>query len=163
MMVQQNWTFCWMTTLTKQRHDDTDVYSPLIIPPAQQSCWGVYWFHSVRPSVHPACRVHSVTSTVLDRFFPYQAQMTTSMRGCVAHNDHWPWAISSRSFRHDFAIKLLKYVRPPHAVSALYSLQFWMDSFHIRHKWLLAWEGVSYIMTFVLDLYLQGHSAMILQ
>ena len=22
-----------------------------IIPPAQRSCWGVYWFHSVRPSV----------------------------------------------------------------------------------------------------------------
>ena len=46
-----------------------------IIPPEQRSCWEVYWFHSVRlsvlPSVCPACRVHSVTSTVLDRFFPY--------------------------------------------------------------------------------------------
>ena len=30
-------------------------------------------------------------------------------------------------------------VRPsvPHAVSALYHLQLWMDSFHIRHKWSL--------------------------
>ena len=32
----------------------------IVIPPAQQSCWG-YWFHSVRlsvpPSVHPVCRV----------------------------------------------------------------------------------------------------------
>ena len=41
----------------------------------QQSCWGVYWFHSVRlsvrPSVCPTCRVRSVTSTVLDGFFPY--------------------------------------------------------------------------------------------
>ena len=36
----------------------------------QRSCWGVYWFHSVRPSVRPsrvrpASRVRSVASTVL--------------------------------------------------------------------------------------------------
>ena len=31
-------------------------------------------------------------------FFPYLAQMITSMRGCVAYNDLWPWPISSRSF-----------------------------------------------------------------
>ena len=37
-------------------------------------------------------------STVLDGFFPYFAQMITSMRGCVACNDLWPWPISSRSF-----------------------------------------------------------------
>ena len=37
-------------------------------------------------------------STVLDRFFPYIAQMITSMRGCVAYNDLWPWPTSSRSF-----------------------------------------------------------------
>ena len=37
-------------------------------------------------------------STVLDGFFPYVAQMITSMRGCVAYNDLWPWPISSRSF-----------------------------------------------------------------
>ena len=30
--------------------------------------------------------------------FPYLAQMITSMRGCVAYNDLWPWPISSRSF-----------------------------------------------------------------
>ena len=36
--------------------------------------------------------------TVLDGFFPYLAQMITSMRGCVAYNDLWPWRISSRSF-----------------------------------------------------------------
>ena len=35
--------------------------------------------------------------------------MTTSMRVCVAHNDPWPWPLSSRSFSHDSAIKLLKY------------------------------------------------------
>ena len=37
-------------------------------------------------------------STVFDGFFPYLAQMMTSMRGCVAYNDLWPWPISSRSF-----------------------------------------------------------------
>ena len=37
-------------------------------------------------------------SSVLDRFFPYLAQMITSVRGCVAYNDLWPWPISSRSF-----------------------------------------------------------------
>ena len=37
-------------------------------------------------------------STVLNGFFPYLAQMITSMRGCVAYNDLWPWPISPRSF-----------------------------------------------------------------
>ena len=37
-------------------------------------------------------------STVLDGFFPYLAQMISSMIGCVAYNDLWPWLISSRSF-----------------------------------------------------------------
>ena len=37
-------------------------------------------------------------STVLVGFFPYLGQMITSIRGCVAHNDLWPWPISSRSF-----------------------------------------------------------------
>ena len=37
-------------------------------------------------------------TTVLNGFFPYLAQMITSMQGCVAYNDLWPWPISSRSF-----------------------------------------------------------------
>ena len=37
------------------------------------------------------------------------------------------------------------------------SVQFWMDSFHIWYKWSLPWEGVLHVMTFDLDLYLQGH------
>ena len=45
-------------------------------------------------------------------------------------------------------------------VSALQHIQFWMDSFPIWHKWSLAWEDVSHAMTFDLDLYLQGRSAM---
>ena len=35
-----------------------------------------------------------------------------------------------------------------------------MHSFHIWYKWSLAWEGVSHVMTFDLDLYLQGHSTL---
>ena len=53
----------------------------------------------------------------------------------------WPWPIFSRSFSHDFAIKLLKYGTL--ALSALHHVQFWMDSFPIWHKWSLAWEDVS--------------------
>ena len=44
------------------------------------------------------------------------------------------------------------------AVSALQHLKFWMDSFYVWHKWLLAWETVSPAMTFDLDLYLQVYS-----
>ena len=32
--------------------------------------------------------------------------------------------------------------------------------FHIWHKWSIGWEGVSHAMTFELNLYLQGNSAM---
>ena len=37
-----------------------------------------------------------------------KAQIIASMDGCVVCNDLWPWPISSSSFSHDFAIKLLK-------------------------------------------------------
>ena len=40
-------------------------------------------------------------STVLDVFFPYLAQMITSMRRCVAYDDLWPWPIFLRSFGLD--------------------------------------------------------------
>ena len=53
-----------------------------------------------------SCHVRSTACTVLDGFFPYLAQMTTSMRWCVACNGLWPWPIHSRSFSHDFAIKV---------------------------------------------------------
>ena len=56
-------------------------------------------------SCHARCTAH----TVLDGFFPYLVQMITSMRGCVACNGLWPWPATSKSFSHDFAIKLLKY------------------------------------------------------
>ena len=67
---------------------------------------GVYWIHpvclSVCPSVRPLTfRVRPVASTVRDGFFPCLVQMITSMRGCVACDDIWPWPISSRSFGLD--------------------------------------------------------------
>ena len=42
-------------------------------------------------------------------------------------------------------------------------LQFCLYSFHIWHKSSLTLEGVSYVMTFDLDLYFQGHSALTLK
>ena len=50
-------------------------------------------------------------------------------------------------------------VRPACRVRSVSSTVM-MDSFHIRHKWSLPWEGVSCTMTFDLDLYLQGRSAL---
>ena len=50
-----------------------------------------------------SCRVCSTTRTVLDELFPYLAQITTSVGGCVVHNDPWPWPIYSRLFSCDIA------------------------------------------------------------
>ena len=43
------------------------------------------------------------------QFFPYLEQIT-SMRGCVVHNDFWPWPISSRLFSCDIAY-LMVYIQ----------------------------------------------------
>ena len=56
---------------------------------------------SICPSIRPVSGVRSVASIVQDGFFPYLVQMITSMRGCVACDDPWPWPISSRSFGLD--------------------------------------------------------------
>ena len=44
------------------------------------------------------------------------------MRGCVMHNDLWPWPIPSRSFSHEFAIQLLKYVTSFHVRSLAHTV-----------------------------------------
>ena len=91
-------------------------------------------------------------STILNGFFPYLAQMITSMRGCVAYNDLWPWPISSRSFGLDLENRVLS------VASTV------LDGFFpYLVKWSLAWEDVSQVMTFDLDLYLQGHLALTLK
>ena len=46
------------------------------------------------------------------------------LRGCVIHDELWPWLISFRSFCYNFAIKLLYMALL--AVSALQHVQFWM-------------------------------------
>ena len=52
----------------------------------------------------------------------------------------WPWPISSRSFSHEIAVKLIKCGTSCgiHSIACA----FWVDYFHIWHKWLLAWEGL---------------------
>ena len=59
---------------------------------------------------------------------------TNSMRWRIVHIDLWPRPISSRSFSHDFTIKLLRY-------SIFFScplhtsyVKFWVDLFQIWHK-----------------------------
>ena len=145
-------------------------------------------------------RVRSIASTVLDGFFPYLVQMINSMRRCVACDDLWPWPISSRSFDLDFknrvrsvTFSVLDRLFPclPQIITTIRgcvsclvynkilkfqffanfsaftfkkkNVQFCLHSFYIWHKSSLASEGVSHIMTFELDLYFQGHSALILK
>ena len=55
-----------------------------IIPPAQRSCWGVYWFHSVCPSIRPASCVRSVAPTVLVGSISYLYILSSNFRRCVA-------------------------------------------------------------------------------
>ena len=92
-------------------------------------------------SVRPACCIHSVTATVLDGFFPYKAQMITSVRGCVAHNDLWSWPISLRSFSRDFGLKLLKYDISC-CVCCTQLVQFLVDSYRNWPQYGLRWSGL---------------------
>ena len=98
-------------------------------------------------------RVRSVASTVLDGFFLYLAQMITIIRGYVA------CYVFSESGNFNIW-QIFEIFRPWHWKK---NLQFSMDSFHIWHKWSPVWEGVLHIMTFDLDLYLQGHLAFALK
>ena len=75
------------------------------------------WFAVKLLKYVTSCRVHSTACTVLDGFFLYLAQVITSMSRCFVCNDIWPWPISSRSYNHDFPIKLLKYGTPWHVRS----------------------------------------------
>ena len=61
-----------------------------------------------------SCQVRCTAHTVLDGLLLYLAQMNYSMRGWVACNHFWPWPLSSRSFSHDFIIKLLTYGASSH-------------------------------------------------
>ena len=90
--------------------------------------------------------------TVLDGLFPYLTQMITSMIECVAYNDLWPRPLSSRSFGLDLENRVRSVASTvPDGV------------FPYLYKWSLArehGEGVSHVVTFDLDLYLQSHSTL---
>ena len=120
----------------------------VIIPSEQGSCWGVYWYHSIHPSVRlsvclsvrSACRVGSVTSTVLDGFLIRISHKWSIPWEGVSHNDLWPWPISSRSFGLDLE---------NHVCSVASTV---LDGFFcIKHKWLLLLDGVSRV-TFIQNL-----------
>ena len=98
-------------------------------------------------------RVRSVTFSVLDRLFPYLPQIITTIRGCVAcyvYKKNPKFQIFA-NFSNFLAFTLKK------------NLQFCLHSFHIWHKSSLPSEGVSHVMTFDLDRYFQGHSALTLK
>ena len=102
-----------------------------------------------------SCHIRSTTCTVLDEILPYLAQMITSMKKCIIHNDLWPWSISSRLFHRDF--ELLKYVTSCHICSTACTA---LDGFFPYSS--LAWEGVSYAVTLDFDLYLRSYLAVTL-
>ena len=99
-------------------------------------------------------RVCSVASTVLDGFLLYLAKkLPLSLEGVSRV------MFFSKSGNLNFW-QIFEIFRPwPWKKN----LQFSMDSFHIYHKWSLVWEDVLHIMTFDLDLYLQGHLALALK
>ena len=70
-----------------------------------------------------SCHVCSTAWTFLNGFFPYLAQIFTSIRWCVMCNDLWPWPISSRSFSHHLTIELLKYGTSCQVCSTAYTVR----------------------------------------
>ena len=119
-------------------------------------------------------RVRSVASTVLDGFFLYLAQMITIIRGCVACYiffriwkfeflaNFWnfsPLSLKKKSTLLDgFFPYLAQMITNMRGCVAYNDLWPWPI-----FQWSLAWEGVSHVMTFDLDLYLQGHSTLTLK
>ena len=94
--------------------------------------------------------VRSVTFSVLDQLFPYLPQIITTIRECVACQ------IYNKVLKFQFFANFYNFL----AVTLKKNLQFCLHSFHIWHKSSLASEGGSHVMTFDLDLYFQGHSAL---
>ena len=67
----------------------TDIYHEFLLLfhyYTQQSCRGVYWFHSIRPSVRPASRVCSVAPTVLVGSISNLYILSSNFRMCVVCN-----------------------------------------------------------------------------
>ena len=175
--------------------------------PEQRSCWGVYWFHSVRlsvclsvrPSVRlsrlpcPLCNIYSsgwILSILAtndhyhERVCPTQWPLTLtyifkvirpwlrkSCPFCSVYSSGWIIIIFGTNDHYHYGVCcVLRFFRSwkcelltnfwNFSALTLKKKHFSMDSFHIWYKWSLVWEGVLHIMTFDLDLYLQGHLAL---
>ena len=98
-------------------------------------------------------RVHSVMFSVLDRLFPHLPQIISTIKGCVACE------VYNKTLKFQFFAIFLNFS----AFTLKKNLQFCLHSFHICQKLSLTSEGVSHVMTFDLDLYFQGHSALTLK
>ena len=85
--------------------------------------------------------------------------MITNIRGCVKPNDLWPRPISSRSFSHDFVIKMRKYVISCRVRSTACTV---LDGFSPYLTLMMTSIRECHTMTFDLDLYLQGYLAVTL-
>ena len=112
--------------------------------PTQRNCWRgiLIWLHLSDCLSCMLCPLHNT----------YSSGWIISVLG----KNHHIRYISSRSFSHNFAITLLKY----HTIICSTACKFWIDSFHIWHKWSLACKGVLCTITFDLDWYFQGYSTM---
>ena len=86
------------------------------------------------------CYVRSTARTIMNEFFPYLAQMVTSIGGCVSSNDLWPWPILSMLFSWDIA-NFMDYIHMWHKyhpwgddVSRIISWSIGQGQDHIRHS-----------------------------
>ena len=77
-----------------------------VIPAAQQSCWGVYWYYSIRPSICPSVRLsvrlfNSLTSCVGSCYQTETANQwvcgTAVLPVGTLHSLEWFW-VSRRIF-----------------------------------------------------------------
>ena len=140
-------------------------FNTLIIPPEQQSCLGVYWFHSVRPSVRlsrlpcPLCNIYSsgwILSILAtnDHYHVRVCRTQWPLTLTYIFRVIWPWLenrVCSVAFTvlDGFFWYLAQMITIIRGCVACYVLfRIWK------------WEGVSHTMTFDLDLYLQGHLAL---
>ena len=138
----------------------------LLYPPLQRSWKGVYWYHLVRLSVClsvdrivSALYLQQYSSDPFHICTSYQA--TSEGVACNVRLKIQKYKNFGEFFK--FVTLTLSSFDLLFLVSFLRChcrLQFRMDSFHIWYKWSIAWEGVSHVMTFDLDLYLQGYSAL---
>ena len=112
-----------------------NVMVSVIIPPAQRSCWGVYWFHSVQPSVHPPIRPFVAWEwwefQWSNKWNWYSSGLNTSilvwhtcaiaLLGWVLYRQLELTKLTLPDLHHVVGLFILRDVRPsvPHPVSAL--------------------------------------------